>query len=86
MNSFFDGSFYRFDYSRILTILISEDAVVVKLNTYTTNFYHLKNSLLVTISFEFKIRQENAMRCNNRDNLLQLSFSLKTSIFSEAYI
>ena len=30
--------------------------------------------------------QENAMRCNNRDNLLQLSFSLKISIFSEAYI
>ena len=28
-----------------------------------------------------KNQQENAMRCNNRDNLLQLSFSLKISIF-----
>ena len=31
----------------------------------------------------FKIKQENAMRCNNGDDLLQLSF--KISIFSEVY-
>ena len=31
-------------------------------------------------------KQEKAMRCNNRDNFLQLIFSLKISIFSEAYI
>ena len=31
-----------------------------------------------------KKKQENAMRCNNRDDLLQLNF--KVSIFSEAYI
>ena len=29
-------------------------------------------------------KQENAMRCNNRDDLLQISFTLKISIFSEA--
>ena len=34
--------------------------------------------------FQF-IKQEDAMRCNNRDNLLQLSFSFQISIFSEAY-
>ena len=34
----------------------------------------------------FQIKQENAVRCNSRDNLLQLSFSSKISIFSEAYI
>ena len=28
----------------------------------------------------------NAMRCSNRDDLLHLSFTLKISIFSEAYI
>ena len=28
----------------------------------------------------------NVMRCNNRDDLHQLSFTLKISIFSEAYI
>ena len=37
----------------------------------------------------FKLRkhtqQENAIRCNNRDDLLQLSFTLKISIFLEAY-
>ena len=35
---------------------------------------------------QVNLEQKNAMRCNNRDNLLQLSFSLKISIFSEAYI
>ena len=34
----------------------------------------------------FQIKQENAVRCNSCDNLLQLSFSSKISIFSEAYI
>ena len=37
-------------------------------------------------SKKFNKKQENAMCCNNRDNLLQLSFTLKISIFSEAYI
>ena len=32
------------------------------------------------------LKQENAMRCNNRDDLLQLDFTLKNLIFSEAYI
>ena len=32
------------------------------------------------------ILQENAMRYNNRDDLLQLSFTLKISIFSKVYI
>ena len=31
-------------------------------------------------------KQENAMRYNNRDDLLQLSFTLKISVFSEVYI
>ena len=30
-------------------------------------------------------QQENAMRCSNRDDLFQPSFTLKISIFSEAY-
>ena len=32
------------------------------------------------------MKQKNAMRFNNRDDLLHLSFALKISIFSEAYI
>ena len=32
------------------------------------------------------LEKTKKMRCNNRDNLLQLSFTLKISIFSEAYI
>ena len=31
-------------------------------------------------------KTRNAMRCNNRDDLLQLSFTLKVSVFSGAYI
>ena len=34
----------------------------------------------------FELKQENAMRFNNRDDLLQLNFTLKISIFLEAYI
>ena len=32
------------------------------------------------------MKQKNAMRFNNRDDLFRLSFTLKISIFSEAYI
>ena len=35
---------------------------------------------------EIKIKQENAMRYNNRDDVLQLSFTLKISAFSEVYV
>ena len=37
------------------------------------------------VGFYFENKQENAMRYNNRDDLLQLSFILKISIFSEVY-
>ena len=43
--------------------------------------YWLKSQLCV-----FNYKQENAMRCNNRDDLLQLNFILKISIFSEVYV
>ena len=33
-----------------------------------------------------QVETRNAMRCNNRDDLLHLSFTLKFSIFSKAYI
>ena len=42
-----------------------------------------KNKTVIVL---VKDEQENAMRCNNCDDLLQLSFTLKSSIFSEAYI
>ena len=34
----------------------------------------------------YEDQQENAMRCYNRNDLLELSFTLEISIFSEAYI
>ena len=37
-------------------------------------------------NYLFIRKQENVMRCNNCDDLLQLSFTLKISKFSEAYI
>ena len=45
-----------------------------------------RNNQKITKYNKKQKEQENAMRCNNRDNLLQLSFSLKISIFSEIYI
>ena len=33
----------------------------------------------------YEDQQENAMRCYNRNDLLELSFTLEISIFSEAY-
>ena len=41
---------------------------------------------LCLFSWERNKKTRNAMRCNNRDDLLQLSFTLKISIFSGAYI
>ena len=41
-----------------------------------------KNSFYLIL----KITQEKAMRYNKRDDLRQLSFTLKISIFSEVYI
>ena len=46
-------------------------------------FSHFEGSIP---SYWFHIQQENAMRYNNRDDLLQLSFTLKISIFSKVYI
>ena len=31
--------------------------------------------------FSYQNKQENAMRCNNRDDLLQLSFTFRRPIF-----
>ena len=45
---------------------------------------HKVNYGLVKSKVQIKIR--NATCCNNRDDLLHLSFTLKISIFSEAYI
>ena len=48
-----------------------------------------KTLLLYRLRLMKKVRQkqqENTMRCNNHDDLLQLSFTLKISIFSGAYI
>ena len=48
-----------------------------------------KTLLLYRLRLMKKVRQkqqENTMRCNNHDDLLQLSFTLKISIFSGAYL
>ena len=45
--------------------------------------------IVFSVKYELQLsetQQENAMRCNNRDDLLELSFTLEISIFSEAYI
>ena len=50
-------------------------------------FYKYAQMLLIaTILPSYQIITRNAMRCNNQDDLLHLSFTLKISISSEAYI
>ena len=48
-------------------------------------FWYLKlKSTRTKVKQQSKTR--NAMRCNNRDDLLHISFNLKISMFSEAYV
>ena len=61
--------------SRLKKILIK---LLVDLSNDGLHFYLIRTS--------FQKLQENAIRYNNRDDLLQLSFTLKISIFSEVYI
>ena len=44
------------------------------------------NFLILITAVILQLKQENAMRYNNRDDLFQLSFTLKISIFSEVYM
>ena len=58
--------------------------------------YFWSNSLCIVSTVPYELAKksyiidwkltENAMRYNNRGDLLQLSFTLKISIFSEVYI
>ena len=58
----------------------SRGVVIMNLSTYLEKYLTLLN-----ISHFYKLTR-NARHCNNRDNLLHLSFILKVSIFSETNI
>ena len=45
-----------------------------------------KTSKTLKTKKQENLKQENAIRCNSRDDLLKLSFTLEISVFSEAYI
>ena len=53
---------------------------------YHTTKYFSENLMAIEMKTKSKNEQENAIRCNNRADLLYLTFTLKISIFSEAYI
>ena len=57
---------------------------------FVQNVTSVKTKSLTSIKnrnvFVIEIKQENAIRCNNRDDLFYLTFTLKIWIFSEAYI
>ena len=46
------------------------------------NLKHFRKTQDTQSFLQIKLKQENAMRYNNRDDLLQLKFTLKISIFS----
>ena len=61
--------------------LYARNPKTVRYSRETISFLSRKNWALIP-----KKKQENAMRCNNRDDLIQLSFTLKISIFSDALL
>ena len=78
------GSYYKLGQS-----LLQDRAVITNWGRY----YRLGQPLLQNKAaitnwgkMYYKSKQENAIRCNNRDSLLELSFTLEISIFSETYI
>ena len=67
-------------------------SIRVGLVSFLVNFEHISHRFLVLLLLsltgkyrlgirQFHYKQENAMHCNNRDDLLQLSFTYKISIF-----
>ena len=67
---------------RMCNELYARNPKTVRYSIETISFLSPKNWAFIPK----KKQQENAMRCNNRDDLLQLSFTLKISIFSEALL
>ena len=56
----------------------------MKYNFFTLTFVKYSRMIITSEQFSKTIyKQENAMRYNNRDDLLQLSFTLKISILSD---
>ena len=71
-------------YCRSVFIRSSRPEVFFKKNVLR-NFTKFTGKQLCQ-SLYFNKKQENAMCCNNRDDLLQLTFNLEISKFSEAFI
>ena len=65
---------------RKMPSFFSSDLGKFKLEAQLKNLIHIVDKKQVAI----KIR--NATRCNNRNDLLHLGFTLKISIFSKVYI
>ena len=56
----------------------------MKYNFFTLTFVKYSRMIITSEQFSKTIyKQENTMRYNNRDDLLQLSFTLKMSILSD---
>ena len=66
------------------TIACSHGRTCALLNS-VQNFTEIQGWLLLTF-FMCLQNQQETLRCNNRDDLLHLSFTLKISIFSKACI
>ena len=59
-----------------------DNSVVTEMQDLDINLKHFRKTQDTQSFLQIKLKQENAMRYNNRDDLLQLNFTLKISIFS----
>ena len=69
----------------VILFIINKDCVYFNLASKSFSFLKLSNHELTSISTMAKSTR-NATRCNNRNDLLHLSLTLKISILSEAYV
>ena len=71
-----------------LKTLSKNNNIIYTRKSFPTNFHLFKVNYRSTEKSEnySKLSTRNATHCNNRDDFLHLSFTLKVSIFSKAYI
>ena len=72
----------------IMNLIVKVSKKLSMQDLSTMDYKNWKDNIIDSLKKHalLKTSKKNAMRCNNRDNLLQLSFTLKISIFLEAYI
>ena len=81
-DSNFDINFLKDIISSLKKISVINFLVKHQMSPVATYSYRNCDNKILIMSQQKQSKTRNAMRCNNRDDLLHLSFTLKISIFS----